>query len=98
MSHPSEEFDFNKLERPPMECLGMPLDGMWTQETSGIPLSAFVISKSMIEGSFAYQILATEGLGPVECLGMIHWATVILEQAMFESTGPGSTEEEGEAA
>jgi hypothetical protein len=96
------EFSEGTFESPPMTALGIPLDGEWTQERSGVPCDALVISRSMLEGNFSYQIITNKGLGAVDCLGMLRWAQMVLEAGMFINTEatltPGEDDDEGEAA
>jgi hypothetical protein len=61
--------------------LGMPLD-VEIKEL-GIPLDAFVIVKSYLDGEPAYRITSTASLTSVECLGMLEWAKNVLVNTMF---------------
>src|ERR1700691_2686452 len=94
------EYSGETIEAPPMTALGIPLDGSWTQERSGVPCDALVISRSMLEGNFSYQIITNKGLGAVDCLGMLRWAQMVLEAGMFVNTEAtlieGGDEDEGE--
>jgi hypothetical protein len=96
----SDFFSDGLIDAPPMTCLGMSLDGSWSSDRSGIPCDALVVSRSMLDGNFAYQIITTKGIGAVDCLGMLRWAQMILEAGMFVHTESTSDDddEEGEAA
>lgn len=61
---------------------GLPIVG---GEDIGQPLAAFVVVKSFDEDSeigVTYQVLATEGLSTVECLGMANLAVLRLASAL----------------
>jgi DNA relaxase NicK len=61
--------------------LGLPLD-VEIKEI-GMPLDAFVVVKSYLDGEPAYRITSTANLTSVECLGMLEWAKNVLMNTMF---------------
>lgn len=58
-------------------CLGMELD--IDLDTIGVPLDAFVIVKSYVNGEPTYRIASTEALNAVEAMGMVVWAMELLK-------------------
>ena len=78
--------------------LGLPLD-VEIKEL-GIPLDAFVIVKSYLDGQPCYRITSTADLTSVECLGMLEWAKNTLLNTMFivgmmdEDEGEGEEDEQ----
>jgi hypothetical protein len=80
---------------PPNTVLGLPLDV--TIEELGVPLDAFVVVKSYLDGEPAYRITSTASLTSVECLGMLEWAKNVLMNTMFiAGMMQDAEEEEGE--
>lgn len=73
-------------EQPAAQVCGLPIIG---GDGIGQPLAALVVVKSFDEDSecgVSYQVLATEGLSTVECLGMANLAVLRLASAL---TGGG---------
>jgi hypothetical protein len=68
-------------EPVPNTVLGLPLD-VEIKEL-GIPMDAFVIVKSYLDGEPCYRITSTANLTSVECLGMLEWAKNVLMNTMF---------------
>lgn len=86
---------FSDLAEPPtipMSCLGMDLDGVWEEGT--VPIEAFVIVKTIRDGDFSYLLMSTRELNTIECLGMIRYATLILETGILQRAEP--TEEQSD--
>jgi hypothetical protein len=75
--------DFEEFtpEPVPNTVLGLPLD-VEIKEL-GIPMDAFVIVKSYLDGEPCYRITSTANLTSVECLGMLEWAKNVLMNTMF---------------
>jgi hypothetical protein len=69
--------------------LGLPIDPEDERDFEGItPLAATVIVKALNPaGEVCYIAAATEGLMTVECLGMVNYARVILEEAIRPASG-----------
>lgn len=75
--------EFEEFETPaiPNTVLGLPLDVEINE--LGIPMDAFVIVKSYLDGEPCYRITSTANLTSVECLGMLEWAKNVLMNTMF---------------
>jgi hypothetical protein len=75
--------DFDEFEPAPVPntVLGLPLD-VEIKEL-GIPMDAFVVVKSYLDGEPCYRITSTANLTSVECLGMLEWAKNVLMNTMF---------------
>jgi hypothetical protein len=75
------DFEEFTAEPVPNTVLGLPLD-VEIKEL-GIPMDAFVIVKSYLDGEPCYRITSTANLTSVECLGMLEWAKNVLMNTMF---------------
>jgi hypothetical protein len=76
-----ENFDEWAAPEIPNTVLGLPLD-VEIKEL-GIPMDAFVIVKSYLDGEPCYRITSTANLTSGECLGMLEWAKNVLMNTMF---------------
>jgi len=74
-----------------MTCLGLPVDG--TLSTGAVPVDVFVIVRSVHEGDFTYDLMSTEALDTICCLGMIGYAKLVLEAGILRHS---ENPEEGE--
>jgi hypothetical protein len=63
-----------------------------TTDDLGVPLDAVVILKHYHEGELGYHIYSTEGLLTVECLGMVRWAQLLIEDGVTLISETGGDE------
>lgn len=68
---------------PPATAFGLDLD---CAEDVGVPVEAFVILKSYVDGEPQYKLAGTPNLTVVESIGMLEWAKhVFLNTSMILS-------------
>lgn len=70
----------NELEAPETTVFG--LDVGATPDGLGVPMDAVVILKHYIKGELGYHIFSTDNLLTVECVGMMRWATLLIEDGV----------------
>lgn len=82
-------------DEPPATLFGMPLFYDEDEEL-GVPLEGVAIIKSMVNGEIQYRIVSTKHVTTVECIGMLRWAQVIVEDGMLMLSDEEEDAEDGD--
>lgn len=87
----------NEPEVVPMLSLGLPLDCASTVEF-GQPVELIVIAKVVQGGEFGYRMVSTPDLQSVEAMGMLRWASILLEEGILTQARLPDEDEEDDMA
>ena len=81
---------------PPATLMGLEL--FYDKDNPiGVPLAGLAIVKTMSGGEIGYRLVSTDDLNTVECLGMLRWAQMIVENGMFDPFIMSDEEEDSES-